>query len=126
MEKIILDTNFLMIPVQFNVDIYSEIDRLFPGSHRLFTLDKCVREINGLIARGGKEKKQASLGLQLYLHFNVQVLETKHAKNADDALVKLAQEGYRIATMDAVLRKRIRAAHGLLLTMRQKKYLILD
>ena len=29
MLKLVLDTNFLMIPLEFKVDIYSEFDRLF-------------------------------------------------------------------------------------------------
>jgi len=45
MRKIILDTNFLLIPAQFKVDIFSEIDRICSFTYSLFVLDKSVEEL---------------------------------------------------------------------------------
>ena len=49
MEKILLDTNFLLIPSQFKVDIFSEIKRICNFSYKLYVLDKSVGELNYII-----------------------------------------------------------------------------
>ena len=43
MQKILLDTNFLLIPAAFNVDIFSEFNRIFP-LNEIFILDKSLNE----------------------------------------------------------------------------------
>ena len=45
MKKIILDTNFLLIPAQFKVDIFDEIDRIMIEKYQLFVLDKTIDEL---------------------------------------------------------------------------------
>ena len=45
MKKIILDTNFLLIPAQFNVDIFSEIERICDFQYQLCIVDKTLSEL---------------------------------------------------------------------------------
>ena len=47
MQKILLDTNFLLIPAAFNVDIFSEFNRIFP-KNKLFILDKSIGELRNI------------------------------------------------------------------------------
>ena len=42
--KIILDTNFLMIPSMFKVDIFSEIERICDFKYELCIVDKTLDE----------------------------------------------------------------------------------
>ena len=56
MEKIILDTNFLMIPFTLKVDIFLEIDRVIIDEYRLYIIDKTIDELDNIIEKqSGKQ-----------------------------------------------------------------------
>ena len=46
--KIYLDTNFLLIPAQFKVDIFEEIERLMDKPYDLYVFDKSLKELEDL------------------------------------------------------------------------------
>lgn len=123
MKKIILDTNFLLIPAQFHVDIFSEIERICDFSYSLNVLDKTLDELNNIIEKQrGKHKQAALLALKLLKAKKVKVIKTKKDKYVDDILVDLAKEKETlIATQDTELKKRLKNS---IITLRQKKYLI--
>ena len=49
MKTVLLDTNFLLIPAQFKVDIFSEIDRICTFQYEIAVLDKTIDELNKII-----------------------------------------------------------------------------
>ena len=66
MKKIILDTNFLLIPSQSKVDIFAEIDKICMFKYELCIVDKTIDELNNIIEKQkGKHKAAAKLALQL-------------------------------------------------------------
>ena len=118
--KIILDTNFLLIPYQFKVDIFAEIDRIIPEKHEILILDKTLDELNKIIKeQKGKHKLAAVLALQLVKAKQLNIIKTK-GEHVDDILVDL--KGYTIATQDIELKKRLDCP---IITLRAKKTLIL-
>jgi hypothetical protein len=124
MKKIILDTNFLLIPGQFNVDIFSELDRICDFKYKLYIVDKSVNELKRIVEeKRGKNRKNANLALDLIKHFKIDIIKTKDEKYADEQIAKLAQKKYIIATQDKELAKRVKE-HTQVITLRQKKYLI--
>ena len=67
-KKIILDTNFLLVPFQFNVDIFSEIERICDFQYSIFILDTTVDELKKVMAeQKGKHKEQAKAALSLIM-----------------------------------------------------------
>lgn len=107
MKKIILDTNFLMIPSQFKVDIFSEIDRIMNNQYELYVVKGTIDELNNIIEKQrGKHKLAAKLALQLIKAKGLKILYINQ-KPVDDVLVKLSKE-YIIATQDKELKKRIK------------------
>ena len=123
MQKIILDTNFLLIPYQFHVDIFSEIDRIILEKYRLYIVDKTIDELKKIIKdkeQKGKHKLAATLALQLIKAKDVKIIKTKQDKSVDDIIANL--EGYTIATQDIGLKKRLKCR---IITLRAKKTLIL-
>ena len=46
MKKIMLDTNFLLIPFQFKVDIFSEIERICNFNYKLCIFEQSLEELN--------------------------------------------------------------------------------
>jgi len=123
MKKIILDTNFLLIPAQFKVDIFDEIDRIILEKYELFVLDKTIDELNKIIndkKQKLRNRKAAKLGLQLLKSKKVKIIKTREDLLVDDLIVKL--KGYIVATQDIGLKNRIK---GKIITLRAKKKLIL-
>lgn len=62
--KIILDTNALMVPAEFGVDIFSELVRI--GFNEWVVPPGVARELEGIASRGrGKGKDAARVALSL-------------------------------------------------------------
>ncbi len=121
MKHIILDTNFLLVPAQLKIDIFTEINRLFPEKVQLFIVDKSLNELDKVAAEGRqKEKLQVKLTKSLLKTQNIKILACDQEGSVDDLLVAFSKKGYSIATQDQELKRRIR--HNLL-SIRQKKYI---
>ena len=90
---VILDSNFLLIPSQFQVDIFEELKKLLR------------------IAEHGlpKLRQQASLALALAEKCGIVSVEMYDRENPDDVILRVAKE-WRcpVATNDKELRKRLR------------------
>ena len=64
--KIILDTNFLLIPGTLKVDIFEEIKRICDFKYTLHIIDKTVDELKKITeTQRGKYKTAAKLALML-------------------------------------------------------------
>ena len=46
-KEVVIDTNFFMVPFQFNVDIITELENLLP-SYKLTTPSFVINELKGL------------------------------------------------------------------------------
>ena len=117
-HKIVLDTNFLMIPGQFGVDIYKEVEKAVYGKIEVFICSGSLNEL-AKISESGKEsdKKAANIALKLVEKKKIQIVPTE-TEHVDDKLVELSQEGYIVATQDLGLKKRLKRY----IYLRQKKY----
>ena len=123
MKRIILDTNFTMIPAQFKIDIFAEINRICNFKYKIFVLDKTIDELKKIIKeQRGKHKRNASLALQLLKAKKVSIIKTKENLLVDDILVKIAKKSDYIATQDIGLKRRLKGKANII-TMRQKKFL---
>ena len=123
MKKIILDTNFLTIPYQFNVDIFEEIDRIMEEDYELITLDKVVEELKKM--KKGKDTIAARIGLELIEKKNIKVIKTDE-KKVDNAIVKLADKNTTVATNDRDLRRRLKNKNVKVLYLRSKKHIVMS
>jgi len=126
-KKVILDTNFLLIPGQFKVDIFTQIEKLMEYPFVLCTVDKTTTELNKLAAAGKQKDKFASkLALVMIRQKNLKTLQSFGSKKSvDDIIVKKSDSNTYIATQDKALRKRVRAKGAKIIGLRQKKYLVI-
>jgi len=125
-RKILLDTNFLLIPSQFNIDIFEEIDRIMLESYQLYVLDKTIEELKKIIQdkkQKQKNRRAAKLALQLLKAKKIKILKTKEDLPVDDLIIKL--KDYIIATQDIGLKRQLKAKKIKIITLRAKKTLIL-
>jgi rRNA-processing protein FCF1 len=121
-EKIILDTNFLLIPAQFRVDIFREIERICDFPYQIQILDKTIDELNNIILKQkGKHKSAAKLALSIVKAKDLKMKTINSSKPVDEILVELSNKGYIIATSDKEVKQRARRY----ITLKQKKYLII-
>ena len=121
MKNIILDTNFLMIPAQFKVDIFSEIERIVNDKYQIYVLKGTIEELNKIIKeQKHKHKMAAKLALKLIKAKGLKILDINQ-KPVDKILTELSKE-YIIATQDKELKKEIKNK----IILRQKKYLVLQ
>lgn len=108
-----------MVPVQFGVDIFRELERL--GFDDLIVPLSVLRELNALkkLARG-KDKLAANAGLELANRCREVMTEGP----ADDAIIELAvAEGAAVFTNDAELKERLFSKEITIVYLRTKDHL---
>lgn len=119
--KALLDTNFLMIPGEFGVDILSELLNL--GYTEVFTLDLVIGELKKLSVGRDKKSRNARIGMEFIRKGEVVVLESEKEK-ADDEIFRLAKtKEYVACTQDKELINKIKRAGLRFISLRQGKYL---
>ena len=126
-KQVILDTNFLLIPGQFKVDIFTEIERILNEPFELCIIDKSLKELNGLAAAGKeKDKFAAKLAIVLAIQKNLKTLHSSGSdKSVDDIIVNKADGNTYVATQDKALRERLVSKKARIIGLRQQKYLTL-
>lgn len=101
--KVLLDTNALMMPVECNVRVFDELERLL-GPVEPSVPKASVDELKALSSGAGQESMAASVGLDLLERCTVRSHE---ATKADDAVIELAGAFEYVVTNDAALRRRL-------------------
>jgi len=122
--KILLDSNFLMVPTQFNVDIYSELRGLVGGSVELITIPQVLEELRRKASQTGKSASQARLALELAERHGVRPVETAQSGSVDSLIAWTAiRLGCPVATNDRRLRSRLRALAVPVVYLRERTHL---
>lgn len=126
--KIILDTNFLLIPGTLGVDIFSEINRICNFSYTLHIVDKTLDELKKIIeTQRQKYSAAAKLALQLLKQKNITIIKTESDDSVDNLILKLAKQAKIIvATQDKEFKRLLKAAKAGIIVLKQKKYLFLS
>lgn len=125
MKKILLDTNVLMAVGSLKVDVFSEIERICDFRYDIVTLDSNVLELEQIQeTQSLKFRRDAKMALQLLKHKKVKILKSGKMP-ADEGIVDLAEKDLIVATQDAVLKKRLKARGVPIISIRQKKYLVM-
>jgi rRNA-processing protein FCF1 len=105
----VLDTNALMMPVELDIRVFDELDRLL-GEFEAVTPRAVLEELENLQAGHGEEATAATVGRDLADRCTV--VDTD-ASYADDAVIEVAEsaEGeVYVVTNDRPLRDRLLAA----------------
>ena len=124
--RILVDTNFLLIPVRFKVDIFTGSSDAVNDITEFYVSSRVLNEIQRL-----KEKSKPSFVKELRLAETYAgqctLIEDPSDGEVDDSLVSLAsREGMVLGTTDSELRQKARAAGVKVIYLRQRNYLVLD
>ena len=123
MKKLVIDTNFLMIPYKFRVDIFSEFSRVCSFNYELFVIEKTIDELRSIIQKqSGKDRKAAEFALKLIGLKNIKKIASKE-NNVDSSILQIAGKDVVVATQDGFLRKQLFEKGASVIWLRQKKYL---
>ncbi len=119
--KVILDTNALMVPEQFGVDIFSELLRL--GFTEYLVPAPVMRELEQLTTGADKGRDKAAARVGLGLAKQCGVVETP-IENADRAIEEMAvSSNAAVFTNDKVLKKRLSSKGITVIYLRRGRYL---
>ncbi|WP_400202576.1 PIN domain-containing protein [Methanobrevibacter smithii] len=124
-KEVVIDTNFFMVPFQFNVDIIDELEKILP-SYKLTTPIFVINELKGLKRNNkGKIRLNADLALKLANSSNIEIkdISLENNETVDDALLRVSEV---LATNDIELKKRARKKGITVAYLRQKKYIAID
>lgn len=123
MKKIIIDTNFLMIPYKYRVDIFSEFNRICDFNYKLIVFERTIHELRRIIEKqAGREKKAAQFALKLIGLKGVSMLKSGNT-DVDSLILENLNDDTIIATQDAALKRELLKKGTSVIILRQKKYL---
>ena len=127
-NKVILDANFLLVPVQFNLDIFEELANLLNRRFEPILLSSTQKELQGLTeSNSTKTQKQALTALRMAEKCRFVPVEKSVNETYDDVIVRMATEWKSpVATNDRELRKRLRQLGVPVIFMRQKHHLAME
>lgn len=117
MYTIVLDTNIILDSLKFRVDIFEELNRICNFKYDVKILDKTLDEL--------RNKPNGKLALKFIMQKNIKLINTKNGDYVDDLLLKL-DKNHIIATNDINLKKQLKNKDYPLITLRQKKYLMIQ
>ena len=124
-KEVVIDTNFFMVPFQFNVDIITELENKLPP-YKLITPSFVINELKGLKRNNkGKVRLNANLALKLANSSKIEIKDISLLENetVDDALLRVSEV---LATNDIELKNRAKDKGITVAYLRQKKYIAVE
>ena len=126
--KVILDSNFLLIPSEFKIDIFESMMNLLNQRYEPTILSSTLHELQTIGEKGPpKLRKQAQIALKLAERCQMVKVERSKDETNDDVIIRIAVEWRSpVATSDRELRKRLRNQNIPVIFLRGKNRLELE
>ena len=107
--RVVLDSNFLILPLTHKLDIFSEIEGLLPGRVEFLGVSSVRKELEKLSSRNTEIGRRAAFALKLLDRCTYVNMDLEQGRTADEAIIKFARQNKVIvATSDMPLRKKLR------------------
>ncbi|MEM1513471.1 MAG: PIN domain-containing protein [Candidatus Thermoplasmatota archaeon] len=124
MRAVVLDTNALMMPYQFDINIEKELTRLL-GVCRIIVPRSVVEEIEKIAEKGGETGRAAQLALSIIKKRCFRVVETE--RKGDDGVIETAiKTEAAILTNDKELKKKAKELKLTVIYLREGKKLEME
>jgi rRNA-processing protein FCF1 len=126
--KIILDSNALFVPLQFNIDLFEDLSKLLNRNFELVLLSPTRMELQRIATHGSSNmRKNAALALKLAERCKPLNVAPRPDASTDDLIVQAAAKyKYAVFTNDRQLRNRLRDINVPVIYVRQKSRLEID
>ncbi len=108
-RKIIIDTNFFLIPYQFKIDILTELEHLIDVHHIFIITSKTVKELEKISKNAGKQGAAGRLALKI-LEANKGTIEMVESDRPVDRWIEEYAEkhGAIVCTNDIRLKNKLK------------------
>lgn len=121
LRPVILDTNFLLVPFQQKLDIFSELEYLLDFSHQLLVCSKTISELKKLEKNKGKKGMAARLAIKLLEVNSERIDKVSSRLPVDEWIVRYAKKtGAIVCTNDRKLRNRLKARNIKVIALKGK------
>ncbi len=109
-KTVVLDTNFLLIPHQFKINVMAELDKLVDTAHELVVGEPIVAEVRGLASGRGKAGIAARVALEAIRRNKIKVIPSP-LTDGDEWIVEYCKAHPKtiVCTNDLELRRRLKA-----------------
>ena len=125
--KVLLDSNFLMIPLELHIDVFQEIQNLLGKRVEFILIKPVYDELQTLSMGSSKVGRQAAYALKLAQRCRTMNVEAKARESTDYVIARVAKEkGAIVATLDLELRKRLRNISVPVIYLRERSRLEVD
>jgi hypothetical protein len=126
-ETVILDTNFLFIPIRFGVDIIHHIEGLL-GPVEIVIPSSIIDELEILKNKVSSDQKREIYFTQKFARkFDILQVNKQKNETVDESIIRIAEtvDGI-VATTDKDLRKRLRSRGIPVIYLRQESQLEIE
>ncbi len=123
-RPVVLDTNFLLIPFRFKIDILRELDYLVDVSHHFVIASRTISELEKISKAVGKDGMSARLALKLVEANKGRIELIPSTGHVDDWIAAYAGANRAIVcTNDSALRRKLRALDIKVVALKSKSKL---
>lgn len=125
-KRIILDTNFLMIPSQYKIDIFQEIKKIMNEPYEICVFKETITELKKIASGKGKDSSNAKVALLLIKQKNLKSLKNSHNLGyVDDIILNNITNEDIVCTQDKALKKRLKEKYPSIKIITLNKKLIM-
>ena len=126
--KVLMDSNFLLVPFQFKLDIFEELSHLLNQKYYPIILSTMWGELERLSERcSPRMRRRALMALKLAGKCEMLQVEEEADEVHDDVMVRVAKDlNCLVATNDRELRKRLRNINIPVIYLREKSRLEIE
>ena len=126
--KVIVDSNALFVPLQFKIDIFTELQRVLNRNYELILLSPVKQELETLTKKSSpKTQKNAAFALSLAEKCTYVKVPEKPKEQTDDAIARIAKAwNAPVFTNDKLLKKKLRDISLPVIYVREKSRLEID
>lgn len=130
-KLIVLDTNFLFVPILYGIDIESQLEIILNTPYEIVVLSPTFDELQKKMknTKKLKVKKMISFAVEFAKKFKTINLKSVEKVDFDNILLSFAEKNKNrciVATNDASLRKKLKAKNIPVIFVRARKKLALD
>jgi len=124
MKEVLIDTNFWIDLVRFRIDM-DELSSLLQEPYKISTPSVTVNELEKMAKGRSKSSNFARLALEMVKLKGINTIKVKE-RDADKALLNIANKNTIIATNDMELRKRLKSSGIKTIYLRARKHLAMS
>lgn len=120
-KTVVLDTNFLLIPYQFKIDIFSELFHLIEGGYDIVIPSGVKKELEKIASKKGRTALGGRLALKILETNKNNITFVESEGHVDDWILNFAKQKRAIVcTNDRILRTLSKKAGLRTITMKSR------